>query len=148
MTNPWKFYKFIEGDTSKPCRTKIKLYMKRKQGIVEITPQVSSPMDDYLEQLMERKICYRAGHLLNRGFDLPEDIYEAVARAMQIMGQSGYPLRQHFKKVYVWDEKAGAVQPDWKLSEIAMALTVLNGPVENPLVGQTQLTLLRRYMDV
>ena len=122
--------------------------MGQKQGIVEVTPLVRSPMDDYLEQFMERKMSYRAGNLRNRGFDLTEDIYEAVARAMQIMGRSGYPLKHHFKKIYVWDESVGAVQPGWKLSELAMALTVLNGPVENPFVSRAQLTLLRRYMDV
>ncbi|MFO8001511.1 MAG: hypothetical protein R6U46_09715 [Marinilabilia sp.] len=122
--------------------------MRQKQGIVEVTPPVSSPIDDYLEKLIERDICYRAGSLRNSGFDLDEDIYDAVFKAMQIMGRSGYPLRQHFKKIYVWDQGAGAVQPDWKLSEMAMALTVLNGPVDNPFVSRTQLTLLRRYMDV
>ncbi|MFW6389290.1 MAG: hypothetical protein ACOCZI_01520 [Marinilabiliaceae bacterium] len=122
--------------------------MRQKQGIVEVTPPVTYPIDDFLEQLMERDICYRAGTLRNRGFDLNEEIYDAVSRAMQIMGRSGYPLRQHFKKIYVWDESTGAVQPDWKLSRMAMALTVLNGPVDNPFVSRTQLALLKRYINV
>ena len=120
--------------------------MMQKQGIVEVTPPVSSPIDDFLEGLMERNICYRAGNLRNSGFDLNKEIYGAVYKAMQIMGHSGYPLRQHVKKIYVWDETTGTVQPDWKLSKMAMALTVLNGPEDNPFVGKTKLALLRRYM--
>ncbi len=64
------------------------------------------------------------------------------------MAQSGFPIREHFKKVYVWDEKSGIIYQDWKLSRIALALTVLNAPVSNPVVGHTQIALLSSYFDV
>ena len=122
--------------------------MNQKQGIVEVTPPGRSSFDEYLEDLMEKNIYYRAGSLSTTGFDLTEDIYDAVYKAMRIMGRGGFPLQQHFKRIYVWDEKAGAVRPDWMMSRMAMALTVLNGPAENPVVGKTQLWLLRQMMSV
>ncbi len=122
--------------------------MTHEQGIIEVTPPHYSLFDDYLERLMEKNICYQAGNLKSTGFNIPEDVKEAVSKAMLIMGQNGFPLRQHFKKIYVWDETTGEVLEDWKLSQLAMVLTVLNGPKENPFVGQTQLALLKRYFDV
>ncbi len=67
---------------------------------------------------------------------------EAIRRAMDACRSQQLPLNEHFKPVYRCEEKK--VILDWKLSELAWCLVMLNANPANPVVGQFQLTLLQK----
>ncbi len=98
------------------------------------------------EALIHRALSYKASNLWDKGFETPEGLRRAVARAMRACRSAGIPVREHFKPVYVSDEAEHLVLQDWSLSKFAYLLVLLNAEKEHPLVSRLQVRLIRSFL--
>lgn len=116
--------------------------------IIDIRQAGRSRIFDELEEaLIHQALNYKASNLWSKGFETPEGLSQAVARAMRVCRSTGIPLREHFKPVYVSDDEEHLVVQDWRLSKFAYLLVLLNAERERPLVGRLQVRLIRSYLD-
>lgn len=84
------------------------------------------PMHFYASELAEKLGCTSADQLngaLNRTFNICETL--------------GISVRLHFRKVYLYQD--GQIYPDWKLSNLACYLLMINGNPCSPHVAEAQL---------
>ena len=101
-------------------------------------------LDNFIDVLYSNQMKYLASDLLKEGFS-PSDIRSAVQRAISVGKSSDLDLRQHFSPIYT--QSADQVIRDCKLSKLGYALVLLNAPAENPLVGNWQLKILKKYFE-
>lgn len=115
----------------------------RQNMLAEIIPDNTFGFMNFLEALADCELCLNASSLENI-YTSSDEIQYAVEKAMIICSVAGLPLRAHFKRVYISDEQTHVVKTDWKISKTAYRLTLINGYPGNPVVGRTQLEILRR----
>lgn len=106
----------------------------------------SRVFDELEEAFINQTLGYKASNLWDKGFETPEELSRAVARAMRACRRSGIPVREHFKPVYISDEEEHLVARDWKLSKFAYLLVLLNAETEHPLVSRLQVRLIRSFL--
>ena len=105
--------------------------------------QSSSPLNEYLNAYFAQQMPYLASDFLKKGFS-PEDISEAVQRAMTICRTAGMDVRRHFQLIYT-QYKNGIVQ-DCKLSRVGFGLVLLNGRADEKVVAKWQLEVLEKVI--
>ena len=89
------------------------------------------------------RLKHLASDLLEQGLS-PEQITEAVVKAMTVGKSSGLEIDQHFRPVFTGIEKQ--VVSDCKLSHLAYGLVLMNADVELPVVGDFQVSVLQQYI--
>ena len=89
------------------------------------------------------RLRYLASDLLNFGLS-PEQINDAVIKAMGIGKSSGMDLRQHFKPVFSGIDEE--IISDCKLSHLAYGLVLMNADSELSVVGNFQVDVLQQYL--
>ena len=96
-------------------------------------------MDFYYSLRMK----YLASDLLDQGLS-PQQISDAVIKAINIGKASGLVLNQHFKPIFSGIERE--IINDCKLSHLAYGLVMINADVELSVVGDFQVSLLQSYL--
>lgn len=100
--------------------------------------------DQFLDVLFYREMQYFAGDLLEKGLG-PQEIQQAVNRAMLAAETVGLEVRRHFIPVYT--QFRGALMKDCKLSRLGYGMVLLNADVSNPIVANWQLQVVEHFME-
>lgn len=101
-------------------------------------------LENFLDLSYSYQLKYFASDLLNEGLS-PEDIHQAIQRAISIGKSSNLNIRRHFLPIYTQAEHQ--VIRDCKLSRLGYALVLLNANPEIPVVGEWQLKVLNRFFE-
>jgi hypothetical protein len=104
----------------------------------------SDQLDQFLDIYLYKQMPYFASDLLEGGLS-PNQITQAVSRAMLAGETAGISVRRHFIPVYTQHRK-GLIK-DCKLSKLGYALVLLNAEVSNPIVAKWQMQVLEQYLD-
>jgi hypothetical protein len=116
-------------------------------NIIESFHAAASPvLDDFEEAIHNQHLHFLASTFENIGFQPPDQISQAVERAIRICNNCGLPAREHFKLIYIADDSDHTVRMDWRLSKFGYLLVMLNGTPDNPAVAHAQLEMLRKYL--
>lgn len=100
-------------------------------------------IEEFLQGIAELNVRFYLSEIRQAaGLTGQAETEEAIRRAMDACRSRQLPLREHFKPVYRCEEKK--VILDWKLSELAWCLVMLNANPANPAVGHFQLALLQK----
>jgi len=98
---------------------------------------------NFLDFYYSFRLKHLASDLLEQGLS-PEQITEAVVKAMTVGGSSGLEIDQHFRPVFTGIEKH--VVSDCKLSHLACGLVLMNADAGLQVVGNFQLSVLQQYL--
>lgn len=101
---------------------------------------IASFMDFYYSLRMK----HLASDLLEKGLS-PEQINNAVARAISVAKSSKLDIRQHFMPVF--SGMNSEIVKDCKLSRLGYGLALMNADIELSLVGDFQVRILNKYFD-
>ena len=114
-----------------------------------IYPSYQQTHFSYLEELedslAERKLIYYASSLLNRGFDDPGELEDAISKACTAISIAGKPVHHHFRKVFIAGDHDLDLQYDWLVSDLGMKMIILNADASNPLIANLKLKVADRF---
>lgn len=60
-----------------------------------------------------------------------ENILEALQKSLQVCQLAGINSKQHFKKIYIYDDDIKTIHIDWKMSKRALNLMAMQIPTQN-----------------
>lgn len=60
-----------------------------------------------------------------------ENILEALQKSLQVCQLAGINSKQHFKKIYIYDDVVKSIHIDWKMSKRAVNLMATQIPTQN-----------------
>ncbi len=101
-------------------------------------------IDNFMDFYYSLRMKHLASDLLNKGLS-PQQIGYAVLRAIGVGKSSGLDIRQHFMPVFSGLDKE--IVNDCKLSHLGYGLVLMNADVEISLVGDFQISVLKKYLD-
>ena len=101
-------------------------------------------IDNFINLYYNLHMNYLASDLLVKGFS-PQQITDAVLRAMKIGKSSGIEIRKHFIPFFTQVNKE--IIRDCKLSQLGYGLVLLNADAELLAVGEWQIKLLEAYIN-
>jgi len=104
----------------------------------------SQSMDDFRDLYLGIQLKYFASDLLREGFT-PQDIREAVQKAMTACKTASLEVRKHFSLVYT--QVSGGSIYDCKLSKFGYALVLLNARPDIPIVARWQAKMAAQVLD-
>lgn len=96
-------------------------------------------LDEFLKAFHSRQLNYLASDLLDKGYE-PQDILDAVNRAMKICRNANKRVEEHFMPIY--SGRDGTIIRDCKLSLLGYRLVMLNANPNNPATARFQLKML------
>ena len=99
--------------------------------------------EEFKQLMFDIELSYLASELLNYGFISPNEIEEAVNRAVRICKTAGLNIKKNFKPIYVY--KNGDIVCDWRLSALGRKLVFLNANSDNPFVARLQIELVSNF---
>ena len=99
-------------------------------------------IETFLDFYYNIRLDHLASDLLKEGLS-PEQISDAVLKAMNVGKSSGLEIQQHFMPVFT-DMKREIIN-DCKLSKLGYGLVLLNADTEVSTVGQWQIKVLEAY---
>ena len=87
--------------------------------------QKYNPNALYQEWLFEARLNYYASEIMRTlAIEDEEEIALSLSRAFRVCASLNIPFHRHFKKVYCFD--GTYLIPDWKISDLASYLIVIN----------------------
>lgn len=113
------------------------------QVVIYNTERVNPFLGNLEDNLMDFDLHHKGMELVSKGLMRFEELQLAVKRAMNICRTSNINVRRHFKAVYI--SREGILLRDWRLSDLARKLVLINGDSNNEIVAQIQLGLLEEY---
>ena len=87
---------------------------------------------------------YSTSDLLDKGLS-PEQITQAVKRAVKIVKTSGIEPYKHFMPVF--SGRHQDIVQDCKLSNLGYGLVLMNANKNLPVVGKFQVAVLKEYLN-
>jgi len=60
-----------------------------------------------------------------------ENILEALQKSLQVCQLAGINSKQHFKKIYIYDDVVKSIHIDWKMSKRVVNLMATQIPTQN-----------------
>jgi hypothetical protein len=101
--------------------------------------QLATPsgLDDFTEMIRLIHLRYTTGHLVMAGVT-PEEVSEAISKAMQVCHFNGIDPSGHFHAMYVFNEKTHNTYCDWRMSRQGFALVLMNVPAINSVIARWQ----------
>lgn len=60
-----------------------------------------------------------------------ENLLEALQKSLQVCQLAGINSKQHFKKIYIYDDVVKTIHIDWKMSKRAVNLIATQIPTQN-----------------
>lgn len=97
-------------------------------------------IDDFRDNFTDLGLRHFAGELLSYGIRNAAELERAVERAMTVCHAARIPLRANFRQVYTCYN--GAMICDWRLSDLARRLVLLNADPDNPFMAKLQIELV------
>lgn len=101
-------------------------------------------IDNFMNFYYNLHMNYLASDLLREGLS-PQQISDAVLKAMKIGKSSGIEMRKHFMPIFTDMNKE--IISDCKLSELGYGLVLLNGDAELSAVRNWQIKVLKNYIN-
>lgn len=101
-------------------------------------------INNFLDFYYYIHLNHLASDLLKKGLS-PNQISEAVLKAIKIGKSSGLEIQKHF--IPVFTDKNKEIINDCKLSKLAYGLVLLNASPDLSSVGKWQIKLLKKYLD-
>ncbi len=104
-----------------------------------------NPIEESLrESVTNRYLRHYAIDILERaGIEDEVEMEGALLRAMQVCRSMNIPLEENFKMVY--RNEGREVLQDFKLSDLASSLLMMNANTANVFVAKTQIELIRQF---
>lgn len=112
--------------------------------IYETEYDQADAVENFLAFYYNIQLNYLASDLLKEGLS-PEQISDAVSKAINVGKSSGLEIRQHFMPVFT-DLKSDIIN-DCKLSKLGYGLVLLNADIEVSTVGHWQIKVLEAYFS-
>ena len=119
----------------------------RYEAITVTSFDHSPSIEAFRNAVEDMRLIFKASRLCEAGMTSLDELTRAVEQAMKVCIIGGIPIRNHFKAYYIADENHREMIKDWKLSKLGFALVMLNGDIENPMVGKLQLELIQKYIS-
>lgn len=104
--------------------------------------RTADSIDHFLEFYYSLQMKYLASDLLEKGLT-PENIRDAVVRAIRAGKSSGMDMREHFMPVF--SAMNNEIIRDCKLSKMGYGLVLMNADAKIPAVGKWQIKVLGDY---
>lgn len=105
--------------------------------------RTANSIADFLDFYYSLHLDHLASDLLEKGLT-PNQINDAITKAMNAGKSSGIDLRKHFMPVFSGTDKE--IIRDCKLSHLGYGLVLMNADTGLPVVGDFQVTVLRNYL--
>ena len=102
----------------------------------------SSLLDEFEERVVDSSLHHYASELLDKGLHDEAELEDALHKAMTALCAAHLPCQRHIKKVFI--SYGDNIRNDWRVSDLALGLIIMNADVSNPLVARLQVELLRR----
>lgn len=104
----------------------------------------TSTINDFRDIYNFIHLSHLASELLEKGLS-PQQVTDAVLRAIKIGRSSGIEIQKHFRPVFT--DLNRKIINDCKLSELAYGLVLLNANPEISSVGKWQIQVLEKYFN-
>jgi hypothetical protein len=101
--------------------------------------------DDFEDILHSIEFKYTTRHLALSGLK-EEQIEKAINRAMKVCRLNGIDTSDHFRSMYIFDEKSHVTYCDWHMTRQGLALVVINAPVISETIANWQWELVNCVM--
>ncbi len=101
-------------------------------------PEVIKNFEDVLTA---RKLTHLASEMALLGIEDPEDINEAIEKAIMVCKRAGIRAADHFKPVYFC--KNSKIFRDWRMSDFAFKLAIINADIRYKVVSVTQVEMVK-----
>lgn len=98
-------------------------------------------LEDFAEMIHSIELKYTTRHLLLIGLT-NEDIQAGINRGMNVCGLNGIDSGDHFRSVYIFDEKTSRIYCDWRMTRQGFTLVIMNTPASNPAIAHWQWELI------
>lgn len=102
-------------------------------------------LDEFEELVHSLEFRYSSRHLLIAGIEVAE-MPETIARAMRACKNAGIETRDHFRSLYIVDEKTSGVFRDWRLTRQGFALCIMSAAGVNKTIACCQWELANNSM--
>ncbi|MCX6188842.1 MAG: hypothetical protein NTW54_04455 [Bacteroidetes bacterium] len=94
------------------------------------------PCNDSCQQEFEDALCfsnrcYSIQHLISSGVIAPDEMLEALQKAMKVCSLAGVDSSHHFKKIYIYDETENKTYIDWMMTKKGLSLILIQYPLLN-----------------
>ena len=120
-------------------------YSNRMNITIYSNPYHHNGFEKFLESVFDRELKFLASELTMFGVGSPDDLSNAIDRAIEICYTAQIPIKQNFKPVYICDN--GQVICDWRLSSLGKKLVLFNANPANPIVAKLQIQLLNNSIQ-
>ncbi|HXH19746.1 MAG TPA: hypothetical protein VNJ07_11755 [Chitinophagales bacterium] len=97
--------------------------------------------EEFMDSVFERELNHFASELLSMGFHDINQIEQSIHRAIMVCRTASIPVRGNFRSVFVCTESV--IVRDWRLSDMAMKLAIINADAGNPLAARVQVELIK-----
>jgi hypothetical protein len=104
----------------------------------------SDAIKNFLNFYYNLQLKHLASDLLDEGLT-PNQISDAIIKAINVGKSSGLEIKQHFMPVFT-DLKKEIIN-DCKLSKLGYGLVLLNADIDVLTVGKWQIKVLKSYLD-
>lgn len=104
---------------------------------------IADSIDNFMNFYYNLQLNYLASDLLDQGMS-PQQITDAITKAMKIVAISGREMREHFMPVFTQVNK-GIIR-DCKLSKLGYSLVLMNACPDLRCVGEWQIKVLEAYL--
>jgi hypothetical protein len=94
-------------------------------------------LDEFEEMLHDLEFTYNTTHLAMAGLPAAE-IDMALRDAMKVCRMNGVHPSEHFRSIYIFDEKDGDTYCDWRMTDRGFALVIMNAPHTNKAIARWQ----------
>ncbi len=103
-------------------------------------------IESFISQVNELKYHYYASELLSRLMQSDDFDFDAsIRKAIAVLRLTGIPVQEHFSCIYRSDIMG--TKRDWKLSELACSLIVINAKPASNEIEEIQDALMK-YMGI
>ncbi len=113
-----------------------------KEVVIYNYDPMPEEIKNFEEVLISRRLRHLATELAIFGIEDPAEIMEAIEKAIKVCQVAGIPVTEHFKPVFFC--KREKIFRDWRLSDLALKLAILNAGIHHDIVCRTQVNLAGR----
>jgi hypothetical protein len=104
-----------------------------KQKFIQYYPIAKNEFlaDSIEDAFYDSTLQYSLRHIAFIGNIAPEDIQEALQKALHVCHLAGMNSKHHFKQIFLFDEKIGTLRIEWLMSKTGFNLMIIQTPTSN-----------------
>jgi hypothetical protein len=102
-------------------------------------------LEDFLEATQLIQFKFNSRHLIMAGLH-PDEIQDAINRAMKVCTMNSIDTTDHFRVLYVFNKEKGDLYGDWQMTREGFMLVVMNTPVTNTDIARWQWKLINNMV--